>query len=363
MTEENSQISSLIDGLLRDNSPFAIFRRPAGDCVELVVPDKGYVVGCDLKNLGRHKGFLFAPFDLGSDEAPVVIIESAGAKKQNQTDFISSLSQRVEVKARLQSADDEGMLRYASVFDKFSAALQRQEFSKLVLARSKDFVCISELDPLAIFARAVARYPDAFVYLCNIPESGLWMGSTPEILLGCDGRECQTVALAGTVRIADVCNGWQWDEKNIEEQKYVADYIENRLLGLDCRVVRGSVHTAEAGNVAHLKTCFSFALPQGLDVAEVVKTLHPTPAVCGLPKEEAMHFIIGNEKTDRQYYSGFAGPLDGDGQMQLFVNIRCMRIGSEKVTLFAGGGLLAQSVMENEWKETENKMLTMLDIC
>lgn len=364
MTEDNSQISYLIDGLLRDNSPFAIFRRPAADCVELVVPDNGYVVGSSLCDLGSEKGFVFAPFDLDSDEAPVVMIKSAEARRQHQADFLSSMAGRMSVKASLKDdGNDSGLQKYADVFHKFSAALNRHDFAKLVLARAKDLSCVSQLDPVAIFARALASYPDAFVYLCNIPESGLWLGSTPEILIGSDGSECWTVALAGTVRIADVENGWKWDEKNIEEQKYVADYIQTRLLELGCSVVRGDVHTVKAGNVAHLKTCFSFTLGADADVAEVVRTLHPTPAVCGLPKQEAMQFIIDNENIDRSYYSGFAGPIDGDGQMQLFVNIRCMRIVSVKVTLFAGGGLLAQSVMENEWKETENKMLTMLDIC
>ena len=92
---------------------------------------------------------------------------------------------------------------------------------------------------------------------------------------------------------------------------------------------------------------------------QLLKVLHPTPAVCGLPKEEAYRFILENEGYDRCYYSGFIGWLDPDGRTDLYVNLRCMHIEEEQLTLYAGGGLLASSELNDEWLETEKKLQTI----
>ena len=90
--------------------------------------------------------------------------------------------------------------------------------------------------------------------------------------------------------------------------------------------------------------------------------LHPTPAVCGLPKEEAYRFIIDTENYDRSYYSGIIGWLAPEGDTTLYVNLRCMRIDKDTATLYAGGGILPTSEAESEWEETQHKMDTMRNI-
>jgi isochorismate synthase len=94
----------------------------------------------------------------------------------------------------------------------------------------------------------------------------------------------------------------------------------------------------------------------------LLNLLHPTPAVAGLPKEEARRFILENEGYPRRYYSGFAGWLDTAGRSDLYVNLRCMHIRPHRLTLYSGGGLLPSSVMETEWRETEDKLQTMLSV-
>ena len=108
-----------------------------------------------------------------------------------------------------------------------------------------------------------------------------------------------------------------------------------------------------------MKSDFFFSLPNPEKLGDVLQLLHPTPAVCGLPKEEAYHFIIENEGYDRSYYSGFIGWLDPKGKTDLYVNLRCMNILPQTFTLYAGGGLLAASQLEEEWQETEDKLDTM----
>ena len=108
-----------------------------------------------------------------------------------------------------------------------------------------------------------------------------------------------------------------------------------------------------------MKTDFRFSLKDNKGLGDLLKVLHPTPAVCGLPKEEAYRFILQNEGYDRRYYSGFIGWLDPEGRTDIYVNLRCMHIKDEQLTLYAGGGLLASSELNDEWLETEKKLQTI----
>jgi 2-succinyl-5-enolpyruvyl-6-hydroxy-3-cyclohexene-1-carboxylate synthase len=133
-------------------------------------------------------------------------------------------------------------------------------------------------------------------------------------------------------------------------------------------------HVAADGKIADLYGClttviemdpFEFLekiafLPD--HIGDLLQELHPTPAVCGLPKEEAFRFIPDNEGYDRSYYSGFTGWLDTEGHTDIYVNLRCMEIKPGEAILYAGGGILASSEVESEWMETGDKMNTMRSI-
>ena len=96
--------------------------------------------------------------------------------------------------------------------------------------------------------------------------------------------------------------------------------------------------------------------------------MHPTSAVCGLPKQEAKYFIQKHEGYDREYYSGFLGELNIDLvtfrtlQTDLFVNLRCMKVKQNKAQLFIGCGITKDSNPEKEYIETVNKSMTMKKI-
>jgi isochorismate synthase len=120
-----------------------------------------------------------------------------------------------------------------------------------------------------------------------------------------------------------------------------------------------------AGNVMHLKTDYE------VDMKEVnfpqlgsvmLKLLHPTSAVCGMPLEAAMNFLETNEGYDREFYSGFLGPVNYQSESSIFVNLRCMQLLEDKVRLYAGAGVTADSIPEKEWEETEMKMRGMLSL-
>ena len=193
--------------------------------------------------------------------------------------------------------------------------------------------------------------------LFSAPQCGTWLMATPEVLLVHGDDSWHTMALAGTMCYSDELPSWS--EKNVQEQAYVARYVKDCLERYSDEVTLNGPFTNRAGKLVHLRTDFSFRLNDNVPIGKLLADLHPTPAVCGLPKQEAHRFILNNETCSRSYYSGFSGPFNLDGDTALFVSLRCMRILSDHYRLYAGGGILPQSDETQEWNETTAKMQAM----
>ncbi|MGL5272144.1 MAG: chorismate-binding protein, partial [Phocaeicola sp.] len=150
-----------------------------------------------------------------------------------------------------------------------------------------------------------------------------------------------------------------WSKKNQEEQALVADYVRRTVARFDTKFTEKEPHTARAGQLVHLKSDFYFTLKNKNILGDVLQDLHPTPAVCGIPKKETFNFILDTELHDRAYYSGIVGWLDPNGTTDLYVNLRCMQVKEKSAILYAGGGILASSDFDAEWEETDQKLKTM----
>ena len=356
----STELYSTIDSMIERGSSFALWRIPGEARIHLRVQTEGEPrLLYDVKELNLRGGFIIAPFCV-SDRHPIVVIDKARAEViPIQADGASPSFRPVEGERPFPVSDEWDYRRYAACFHKFLDALTSGEQEKLVLSRQKETVRPAGVSIGEAFRRAVERYIYSYVYLCHTPATGTWMGSTPEILLAGRHGAWQTVALAGTQRLDHGRVPTEWDAKNRREQQLVADYIHAQLrtLGIGARTV--GPYPARAGELSHLKTEFHFSLPDERRIGEVLDLLHPTPAVCGLPKEKAYDFILRHEGYDRAYYSGFVGLLDPEGETSLYVNLRCVHIQPSKFTFYAGGGLLASSSLDEEWRETGDKMGTM----
>lgn len=356
----STELYSTIDSMIERGSSFALWRIPGEARIHLRVQTEGEPrLLYDVKELNLRGGFIIAPFCV-SDRHPIVVIDQARAEViPIQADGASPSFRPVEGERPFPVSDEWDCRRYAACFHKFLDALTSGEQEKLVLSRQKETVRPAGVSIGEAFRRAVERYIYSYVYLCHTPATGTWMGSTPEILLAGRHGAWQTVALAGTQRLDHGRVPTEWDAKNRREQQLVADYIHAQLrtLGIGARTV--GPYPARAGELSHLKTEFHFSLPDERRIGEVLDLLHPTPAVCGLPKEKAYDFILRHEGYDRAYYSGFVGLLDPEGETSLYVNLRCVHIQPSKFTFYAGGGLLASSSLDEEWRETGDKMGTM----
>ncbi|WP_101690854.1 isochorismate synthase [Dysgonomonas massiliensis] len=361
--------------LIEANKSFAIYKLSNTQSINFVaqITNSPSSVKCftDLKD---KKGFIICPFNR-TDHNPIFIIEPE-IEIEGISSIVNNLSnlfpEAVIAEKNhiahsnditdISNASDEYDL-YIANCNKFIQPLIKGELRKLVLSRSHSIPLPSNFSPLQSFMKATKTYPRMMNYVFYTPQTGMWMGNTPEIILSGQDKLWSTVAIAGTKSLQSVTNNsTDWDAKNIEEQNIVAQYIRNTIAPYAKETEENGPYTAQAGNVVHLKTEFNFSLINNLEVGELLKKLHPTPAVCGYPKEKAFDFIMRNEGYNREYYSGIIGILDPEHKTDLYVNLRCAKIDKKRITLYAGGGIMPHSKPEQEWNETQIKMQTLLNV-
>jgi isochorismate synthase len=331
---------------------FALYRLPYAKMCTFLTGEVHEVVS--MASLSGRQGFVMAPFFM-STETPLLLIAPHSVMPLAD---VSDLPLDLTESLGMSSQQPRGDLRTAYHIDflNFHAHLLNGSFQKLVLARSMDVARKPEVSPLELFRRACDSYPRMFIALVFTPQSGLWLVATPETLLAGIGNQWQTMALAGTQPFTEDVS---WKEKDVDEQRYVSTYITHQLERYAHHLCEDGPYTTRAGHLAHLRSDFHFTMNDPSHVGDLLYALHPTPAVGGLPKQEAFRFIRHYEHQPRQYYSGFLGPLHVRNQTHLFVTLRCMRIYDDVCRLYAGGGLLRESVEESEWQETETKLDTM----
>lgn len=192
------------------------------------------------------------------------------------------------------------------------------------------------------------------------PSTGLWVASTPEILLDVDtdSQRLRTMALAGT-RPADTPA--PWDKKNIVEQQIVVNTIAADLRQLGITPEMGDTNTLRSGQVEHRCTIISGDI-NGVPPQSIANALSPTPALGGYPRKEALDDIAELETASRECYGGYVAISDS-GRWRAYVVIRCARIDTQgNYRIFAGGGITASSHPEKEWCETVAKSRTILSV-
>jgi isochorismate synthase len=223
-------------------------------------------------------------------------------------------------------------------------------------------VPLTNFDLLELLLQLFTRNVKAFRYAWFHPKSGLWVGATPEVLLTVSDNQYKTMSLAGT-RSANLKEQYDWTAKEYHEQQIVTDAIAHDLESFSETIDISEVRSSRAGSLEHLRTDIEGELRSGYNWWDLATTLHPTPAVCGSPKEEALDFVLKKEGYNREYYTGFFGPTAIlEGQTDLYVNLRCMRIRDNIATIYTGGGITRDSDPTAEWEETCHKQNTMLKL-
>jgi isochorismate synthase len=265
---------------------------------------------------------------------------------------------------------------FMDLVEKGISEIESGIFQKVVLSRTKQIVLPADFDVISIFDKLCETYNSAFISAVSIPHLGVvWMGASPETLVSQDSAGIfRTMALAGTQSAYDSDGNLikpsdaLWRQKEIEEQSFVTRYIINCLKKIRVREFEEEgPKTVIAGNLMHLRTDIiidTVAINFSQLATVMLDLLHPTSAVCGMPKVPATEFILKNEGYERDFFSGFLGPVNiqsSEGQIEshIFVNLRTMKIEKNIATLYAGCGITADSDAEKEWNETEMKTQTL----
>lgn len=342
-----SQIQSHCDA----QKAFVIYKKPGELKIYGLVPTK---IHFDKINLDKE-GFLFAPFT--RQNHPKIFFEKEKSIELETELNDDSVKQEIkkDFKPNLASKN-----RHLQIVNKSLQALRIDALQKVVISR-KETIPEIEFKPLKSFLRACKLYPNAFCYCWYHPKVGLWIGATPETLLKLEKNNFATMALAGTLPY-DGSENVSWGNKEIEEQQIVVDSIIRELSPITNKIEKGTTVTHRAGTLLHLKTPIWGTLQSAKSLPQLIALLHPTSAVCGLPKAIAKQFILDNEGYDRKYYTGYLGEINPAGTSNLFVNLRCLEYVNKSVNVYVGGGITASSVAEKEWQETVNKSQIMKQI-
>ncbi|MGM9988485.1 MAG: isochorismate synthase MenF [Bacillaceae bacterium] len=238
---------------------------------------------------------------------------------------------------------------------------------KVVAARELIVSTASSIDSLAILRQLQIQQPNSFIFAFQQGER-CFVGATPERLMKVDNFHFSTMALAGTIKrgeneekeeqyIEELLN----DTKNLEEHQIVVDMILNELTNVAEKVSYGNKPTIlKTPFLSHLYTPIYGQLKKGMTVFQLIPLLHPTPALGGFPKQDALEIIKTYEPLERGWYGAPIGWLDVDGNGDFVVAIRSALLVDKEAHLFAGCGIVEKSIPELELQETSLKFTPML---
>ncbi|MDT0645966.1 chorismate-binding protein [Zunongwangia sp. F260] len=328
-----------------------------------------------------ESGFVFSPFN---DENDAFIVPSEFSEEIETEYFFEEDHKNVK---KLDAPFPPNQLRkqarveHENLVQKGIDEIKAGRLKKVVLSRTESVQ--HQLEVIGIFKNMLKKYNSAFVYLWFHPETGAWLGATPETLLQVERNKFKTMALAGTQSFHQTTHV-EWGEKEKDEQQIVTDAILENLHKFTSdsgEITPSKPYTSKAGNLLHLRTDVEGTLnPDTADLKKLISALHPTPAVCGIPKASAKKFILKNEDYDREFYTGYLGELNLktekkrnsnrrnqenqayasiSRQTSLYVNLRCIKLDAGIANLFVGGGITEGSNPSLEWEETVNKSHTM----
>ena len=367
---QSDEIFLKLENHFKSNLPFVVYKKPNQVEVTVILKKDNIV---NYTEDYSESGFVFAPFD---DKQKAILIPLSNSDTHK---FTPNTTLKTDVSVKDIHQDQSGKNQHIALVKKGINSVKEGIFKKVVLSRVETLL-LKETDPIGLFKRLLNSYPSAFVYCWYHPKVGLWLGATPETLLRTEGNRFETMALAGTQQYKSTIDV-SWGDKEKDEQNIVTNFVvealENKVNSLDIT----PTETIKAGNVLHLLTKIKGTINfEKLSLNQIIRALHPTPAICGIPREAAKQFILQNENYNREFYTGFLGEINMSQKKlrntdrknienkayatvkkvsNLFVNLRCMQLKNNEALIYVGGGITKDSDPESEWIETVNKTNTI----
>ncbi len=370
----------------KGSMPVVFYRRPGKRTVSAILGSSSEN-NFSFRFQKSSPGFLFSPFenftnsgsvfirsgirydegegrlfqdDPGTDDIYSQLQGDLQENQQENQDFVPSF-----YKSCIKTPPKGELGKYGSVVGKALKHIRSGDFDKVVLAARKEISLPAAFDIVEMFLSMAGEYKNAFVSMVSLPGIGTWTGSSPELLVTLNKNTLKTVALAGTKRYRSNGSEEKWTNKEYTEQEFVTCYIEDAFQqsGLENYTV-SPPQTAVAGNIMHLSSGFTASVNKNdlPKCAELLNRIHPTPAICGIPVKPAYEFITRHEKFSREFYAGYLGPVNIENPVELFVNLRCMKIVGGSTVLYSGAGITSDSVPGKESEEIQLKFRTIENV-
>ena len=395
ITTKSPKVQNLWEIALSEGFPIALWRLPKTTEKQLIIDLSGRASRMKVDLEEMPAGFVMSPF-VGE---PLFIKSDLhySFDTDNQQVNNTTIEQEVFEKQYLAYADEEvktektpqihpdfnteeknfglyNEMLFAEMVSNAITSIENGEVQKVVLSRTKNITLPDTFEVIEAFKKLCIVYPNAFISLVYLPETEcFWLGATPETLVSMDKEgKFRTMSLAGTQSAIDEkgenlsAGEIRWSHKEIEEQAFVSRYIIECFKKIRLREYHESgPKTVQAGNLMHLRTDYMVDT-QALNCPQLgtvmIELLHPTSAVCGMPKVPALRIIAEQELHDREFYSGFLGPVNMQEESYLFVNLRTMKVVGNEATFYAGCGITEDSNPVKEWYETEMKIETLMGV-
>lgn len=363
----NVELTDILELCLEKKIAFASYRLPLSTQIVTLIQFSEQPVPIDnTTSLNEASGFVISPFDgTGKHKTWLLKPDLKFTGTKAAQNIFDTLKQVTENKFAEQTPQQTTLQEeYEDNVKQAVEQIKDHQFRKVVVSKILTVPQPEGFSKANFFMKLCDSYKHAFVHISYFPETGCWCGASPEILITADKFSYQTVSLAGT-QLADnkPIQDYSWSEKELDEQAIVTNFIEQTLVDAGVsEYTKSKLENYQAANLIHLKSGFSFPANNNIRLSKLINILHPTPSVGGLPGNAAREFILAHEKHDRSYYSGYLGPLHIDEMTALFVNLRCMKIDDQNITLYSGAGITEGSIAQNEWIETENKFRTLKQV-
>ena len=369
---------------LDSGGSFAVWRKPKSQKLEFLLDDKASPERVSLSFEELPGGFIVHPFadqedkkaffiksqhyfsfqldhNFDQEDLPEWVKVSGNNPRESVKAQIKNLIRQPSPSTSIKETESDRKAHFIHLVQQGILAIEAGILEKAVPARTKKIPISEDFDLGKTFLDMLEAHPNSFVNFFHIPQVGTWIGASPEVLIETKGDQFYTMALAGTQPASgeNPLKSAGWTQKEIEEQALVCRYIVDCFKKIRLREYEEhGPKTVMAGSLLHLRTDFrvdmkATGFPQLGSV--MLDLLHPTSAVCGMPRKEAHEFLQANEDFDRSFFAGFIGPVNIQQETSIYVNLRTASLKGESAILYAGAGVTEDSDPEKEWEETELK--------
>ena len=274
---------------------------------------------------------------------------------------------KVHAKPTMIAREDRLKEEYLQAVETVTGRIRNKEVSKVVIGRSLKLTFDEPFSSSTAIYNASMEQPESYLFGLEKGDK-IFFGATPERLVKVENGKVQSAGLAGSVRRGknsvedkELGDSLLADSKNLGEHQYVVDMIRT-VFNRYCESVKipARPKLMKIRDIQHLFTPIEGKIKGDASLFEFVEALHPTPALGGEPRREAVAIIRESEQMNRGYYAAPIGWINTEGDGEFAVGIRSALLENEHAYLYAGGGLVAESSSLDEFEETRVKFRPML---